>query len=150
MHNEKTFAYQIVIRAPQERVWEALTSPAFTSLYFHATHIESTWKPGAPVYYRYAPDGEIAVDGQVIACDPPNRLVISWHVRYNEDAINEEPSRVAFTLTESDFQTRLQVVHFGFPDDTVLFNDISEGWPWILSSLKSLLETGEPLPPEAA
>lgn len=150
MNNDKTFAYQAVIRAPKERVWEALTSPEFTSQYFHATHIDSTWEPGAPVYYRNASGGNIAVDGEVLEIDPPHRLVISWHVRYNEEAIKETPSRVSFTLTESAGQTRLKVVHDEFPADTVLFEGISDGWPWILSSLKSLLETGEALPPEAA
>jgi uncharacterized protein YndB with AHSA1/START domain/DNA-binding transcriptional ArsR family regulator len=150
MDNNKRFAYQAVIRAPRERVWEALTSPEFTSQYFHATHIDSTWEPGAPVYYRYAKDGDIAVDGEVIEIDPPNRLVISWHVRYDERATREAPSRVTFTLTGSGEQTRLRVVHDEFPDDTVLFEGISEGWPWILSSLKSLMETGEALPPDAA
>lgn len=150
MDNNKSFAYQTVIRAPKERVWQALISPEFTSRYFHATHIDSTWEPGAPVYYRYSEDGDIAVDGEVIEFDPPQRLVISWHVRYDERAIREAPSRVTFTLNETNDQTRLKIVHDQFPEETIVFEGIAEGWPWILSSLKSLLETGEALPPEAA
>lgn len=148
--NKHAFAYQTWIRAPRPRVWEALTDPAFTSKYFHATFIDSTWEAGAEVFYRYAPGGEIAVDGRVLEIDPPNRLVISWHVRYDERAIREQPSRVTFTLDEDNGQTRLRIVHDRFPDGSVVFDGISEGWPWIVSSLKSLLETGEPLPSAAA
>lgn len=150
MNHRKAFAYQICIRAPRERVWDALTNPAFTSRYFHGTYIESDWKPGSPVFYRNAPGGEITVDGAVLEIDPPNRLVISWHVQYNDQAGKEPPSRVTFSLDEHEDQTRLKVVHDEFPEDTVLFDSISDGWPWILSSLKSLLETGTALSPEAA
>ena len=148
--NKHAFAYQTWIRAPRQRVWASLTDPAFTSKYFHATHVDSTWDPGAEIFYRYAPDGEIAVDGRVLEIDPPNRLVISWHVRYDERAIREQPSRVTFTLDEDNGQTRLKIVHDQFPDDSVVFEGISEGWPWIISSMKSLLETGEALPSAAA
>jgi len=150
MSNSKQFAYQTWIRAPKTRVWEALTTPEFTSQYFHATYIDSTWEKNADVYYRMAPGGDIAVDGKVLESDPPNRLVISWHVRYDEQAIKEAPSRVTFTLEESGGQTRLRIVHDNFPENSVLFDRISEGWPWIVSSLKSLLETGKPLPTRAA
>lgn len=148
--NDIEFAYETYIGAPKDRVWSALTTAEFTSRYFHATHVESTWQPGAPVNYRYAPGGDVAVDGQVIEADPPNKLSITWHVRYDEAAIAEAPSRVTFTLDDTGGQTRLRIVHDQFPDDSVVFAGISEGWPWILSSLKSLLETGEALPPAAA
>lgn len=149
VNDNDEFAYQTWIRAPKDKVWQALTTPEFTSQYFHATHIESTWEKDADVFYRMAPGGDIAVDGKVLEVDPPNRLVISWHVRYDEQAIKEAPSRVTFSLEESKGQTRLRIVHDNFPENSVIFDGISEGWPWIVSSLKSLLETGEPLPSAA-
>jgi uncharacterized protein YndB with AHSA1/START domain/DNA-binding transcriptional ArsR family regulator len=150
MNDNQEFAYQTWIRAPIDKVWKALTRPEFTSQYFHATHIDSTWEAGADVFYRHSPGGDIAVDGKVLEVDPPHRLVISWHVRYDEQAIKEAPSRVSFSLEETNGQTRLRIVHDNFPRNSVIFDGISNGWPWIISSLKSLLETGEPLPSVAA
>ncbi len=141
-----TFAYQSYIRAPIERVWEALTSPEFTAQYFYATRVESTWEEGAVVTYRYADGDEIAVEGKVIEVEPPYRLVITWHALYDDAVAGESPSRVTITLTESNGQTRVRIVHDQFPENSALFDSISEGWPWIIAGLKSLLETGAALP----
>ncbi len=129
------------------KVWEALTNPAFTAQYFYATRVESTWEAGAAVKYRYAKGGDVAVEGDVIEADPPNKLAISWHALYDEAAEKEAASRVTFTLEECDGQTRLRIVHDQFPEDSVVFGSIAEGWPWIIAGLKSLLETGAALPP---
>ena len=150
MSSNSTYMYETYIRAPAERVWQALTSAEFTCQYFHATHVESTWEPGAPVRYKYTPDGEVAVEGEVLEAQPPNKLAITWHVLYNEDAARETPSRVTFEIETLDQQTRLRIVHDRFAEGSVVLPEISEGWPWIVSSLKSLLETGEALPPAAA
>ena len=143
--NKNEFAYETYINAPQDRVWEALTNAEFTSKYFYATHVESTWETDASVNYRYA-SGDVAVEGKVVEVDPPNKLVITWHVLYDEAAKTEEPSRVTFSLQETEGQTKLRIVHDQFPENTVLLSRISEGWPWIFASLKSLLETGRALP----
>ncbi len=150
MSNNSTYVYETYIRAPAERVWQALTSAEFTSQYFHATHVDSTWEPGAPVRYDYAPGGAVAVEGEVLEAAPPHKLAITWHVLYNEDAEREPASRVTFEIETLDQQTRLRIVHDRFVEGSVVQPEISKGWPWILSSLKSLLETGEALPPAAA
>ena len=147
---KKTFVYATYVRASAERVWQALTSPEFTAQYFHATRVDSTWRVGDPVRYLMADTNELAVDGEVLVSEAPTRLVISWHVLYNAAASKEPPSRVSFEIEELSGQTRLTVTHDQFPDDTVVFDGIQQGWPWIIASLKSLLETGEALPPEAA
>lgn len=141
------FVYETYIRAPAEKIWAALTTAEFTAQYFHATHVESTWQRGDPVVYRYEPGGTIAVQGEVLAAEPPNKLVISWHVLYDDDAIHEAPSRVSFHIDALDGQSRLRIVHDRFPEKTVVYDGIRRGWPWIIAGLKSLLETGEPLPP---
>jgi uncharacterized protein YndB with AHSA1/START domain len=147
--NKKQFAYETYIKASREKVWQALTTAEFTAQYFHGTHVESSWVQGTPVKFLYAPGGEVAVEGLVLESNPPVKLSISWHVLYDEAASAEEPSRVTFTLEDVNGQTRLRIVHDAFPDNSVLFEGISHGWPWIISGLKSLLETGEPLPPLA-
>jgi uncharacterized protein YndB with AHSA1/START domain/DNA-binding transcriptional ArsR family regulator len=144
--NNNEFAYETYIKAPQKRVWEALTNAEFTSQYFYATQVDSTWEAGAAVNYRNS-SGDVAVEGKVIEVDPPHKLVITWHVLYDETAKAEEPSRVTFSLQAVNGQTRLRILHDQFPENTVLLDRISEGWPWIVASLKSLLETGQALPP---
>ncbi len=139
------YVYATYIRADAEDVWKALTTPEFTSRYFHATHVKSTWRAGDPVQYCYA-DGRVAVEGEVLEADPPRRLVITWHVLYDEDAQREAPSKVIFTLEPFAEQTRLSITHTAFPAETVVYGRIRDGWPWIISSLKSLLETGQALP----
>lgn len=144
--NKKEFAYETYIAAAIDKVWEAVTNAEFTAQYFYATRVDSTWEAGAAVRYRYADGDDVAVEGEVIEVDAPNKLVISWHVLYDDEAIKEAPSRVTFTLAESQGQTRLRIVHDDFPEGSVVFDSISQGWPWIIAGLKSLLETGEPLP----
>ena len=139
------FIYEIYIRADPATVWQALTTPAFTAQYFHATHIESDWKPGSEVLYRYEPDGRIAVSGTVIACEPPRRLEISWLIHYDNASHAEGHSRVCFELEPLHDQVRLRITHDRFPQNSVVLPAITSGWPWILCSLKSLLETHTPL-----
>ena len=140
------FVYETYIRATPEEIWKALTSSEFTSQYFHATRVESSWRPGEPVYYRYEDGETTAVEGKVVEAEPPSKLVITWHVLHDEAAKKEAPSRVSFFLEAMNEQTRLRIVHGRFPEDSVVFDSIRSGWPWILAGLKSLLETGEALP----
>lgn len=144
------FVYETYIRATAADVWKALTSPEFTAQYFHATRVDSTWRPGEPVYYRYADGGDVAVEGEVIEADPPNTLIMSWHVLYDEQAKQEAASRVTFHIEALNEQTRLRIVHDRFPDASVVYDGIRSGWPWIIAGLKSLLETGEALPQAVA
>lgn len=144
------FAYETWIRAPRKKVWQALTEAKFTSKYFFATHVQSSWKVGSLVRYYYEPGKELAAEGRVIACDPHDTLSFTWRFMYDEDLKQEQPSRVTFTLSESDGMTRLRIVHDEFPDGSKTFQEITRGWPWIVCGLKSLLETGESLPPMQA
>ena len=149
------FVYEIYIRASAEAVWNALTQAEFTSQFFHATHVESDWQTDSDIYYRAEPGGRIAVSGKIIQCIPLQKLEITWLVEYDASGKAEGPSRVCFELeaqsdnkqsdhTQAD-QTRLRVVHDGFPEVSTVQPRIREGWPWILSSLKSLLETDSAL-----
>jgi len=141
------FIYETYIRASAEKVWEALTNAEFTRQYFHATSIESTWKVGEPV--RYVSENGTAVEGEVLEFVANETLSISWHVLYDEKAVAEAPSRVTFTVEALAEQTKLRIVHDRFPEGSVVFENISGGWPWIIASLKSLLETGAALPAAA-
>jgi uncharacterized protein YndB with AHSA1/START domain len=131
-----------------EQLWEGITSAEFTRRYFHETAIESTWEPGAPVLYLNG-DGSTAVDGEVIECDAPRRLSFTWHVQYDPEAITETPSRVTWEIEPMGETCRLTLTHDDFPDSSVISEGVREGWMPILSSLMSLIETGEPLLMEA-
>jgi len=140
----RTHVFQIYIRCTPEQLWDGITSGALTKRYFHETTIESTWEPGASVVYRND-DGSIAVEGEVIACDRPRTLSYSWRVLYDSQAAKETPSRVAWEIEPMGESCRLTLTHDEFPEGSVVFDNVGEGWPPLLSSLKSLIETGEPL-----
>ena len=137
--------YVTYIAATAEQVWEGLTSPEFTRRYFHNTSVESDFRPGSPVVFRN-PDGTVAVDGEVLAAERPRQLAITWQVRYDAELAQEQPSRVCFEIDAAEGMCRLTVIHDGFEEGSRVFERIREGWAPILCSLKSLLETGEPLP----
>lgn len=138
------FVYETWIRTTPERLWEAITSSAFTRRYFHEMAIESDWTPGAPVVFRYD-DGRPGVEGEVLEAIPGERLVYTWRFVFDETLARERASRVAFEIEQRGPSCRLRVVHDQFEPDSRVLPMISEGWAPIICSLKSLLETGEPL-----
>lgn len=141
--------YEIFIRAPRERVWQALVDPDDTVQYFHGTRFDSSFEAGAP-FRNVIVDGEhLAVDGVVETCSPPHRLVITWHVYYDPEMAAEPPGRVEWTLTpanEDGSVTRVTLRHGDLALSPKTWAHVQLGWVAILDSLKSLLETGHALP----
>jgi uncharacterized protein YndB with AHSA1/START domain len=140
------FVYEMFVRATAEEVWRGLTSPEFTRQYFYGTEVASDWQVGSRVVYTNANGGRRVVEGEVVECEPPRRLTITWHALWSEEAAAESPSRVSFQIEPQEGVCRLRVVHDSFPDGSRVLEEVSQGWSGILSSLKSLLETGEALP----
>jgi uncharacterized protein YndB with AHSA1/START domain len=131
--------YETVIAAPPARVWEGLTTPAFTRQYFHATRIESDWIAGSRVEFRYD-DGTLVVEGEVLEVDPPRRLSYTWHVLYDR-AMSEEPfSRVTFDIEPLAGGSRLRVTHDRFAGDSAVYEQVRRGWEGIIEGLRSVLE----------
>ncbi|MCZ6502934.1 MAG: SRPBCC family protein [Gammaproteobacteria bacterium] len=139
MSNDKHVC-TIYIKAEPAHIWEALTTPEFTRRYFHATDIQSDWKPGSSVTY-FNQDGSTAVKGEILIANPFKELSFTWHVHYNELAKQEQASKVTFLLDQVEDSTKLTLIHEDFPENSVVFPQISEGWIAILSNLKTLLET---------
>ncbi|CAI9407018.1 ArsR/SmtB family transcription factor [Nocardioides sp. T2.26MG-1] len=151
------FVHTTYIRTTPERLWQALTDPAFTKRYW-GVELSSDWLVGSPVTWRYA-GATMADERQVVVeSDPPRRLSYYWHAITPEfvaavggeseewAAARAEPLSLAtFELEPVGETVRLRVTHGGFAEGSVLLPGVSEGWPEILASLKSLLETGEPL-----
>ncbi len=141
--------YEIFIRAPRERVWQALTDPDDTVRYFHGTRFESTFEPGEP-FRNVIVDGDVlAVDGVVETFEPPHRLVVTWHVNYDPEMAAEPPGRVEWTLTPANDDgsvTRVTLRHADLALSPKTWAHVKLGWVGVIDSLKSLLETGEALP----
>jgi len=140
---QATQVYQVFIRATPEAIWDAITRPEFTSRYFHGARIAVTPEK----YDSRSPDGEVWGDEEVLEFDPPRRLVHGWRSLYNPELAVEEPSRVAWDIEpqEGGF-CLLTVTHDqleGAPKTSASVH--GPGWTMVLSGLKSLLETGQPL-----
>lgn len=142
--------YEIFIRAPRETVWAALTDPEHTVRYFHGTRIESSFRPGEKWRFVRADDDTDAVEGEIETYDPPHRLVMTWRVLYDAAMSDEPPSRVEWTLTPADADgtvTRVTLRHGDLALSPRTWEHVRLGWVGVIDSLKTYLETGEPLPP---
>jgi uncharacterized protein YndB with AHSA1/START domain/DNA-binding transcriptional ArsR family regulator len=149
------FVYTTYIRTTPERLWAALTEPAFTKRYWD-TEIESDWTTGAPMAWGHGPVVVRDPDQVVLEADPPRRLSYTWHT-FSEDwarawdidedlraRIAAEPrSRVTFELEPDGPLVKLTVVHDGFEPGSTVAEMVSGGWPRVLAELKTLLEGGD-------
>jgi uncharacterized protein YndB with AHSA1/START domain len=137
------FVYVTYIETTPEKLWEALTSSEFTRQYFFGTDIVSDWTVGSRI--ALVQNGKTNNEGEVLEVDKPRRLSYTFHHLLNEEAIKEAPSKVTFVLEPLGKVVKLTLTHDNFPPGTVVLEPISNGWPKILSGLKSLLETGQAL-----
>jgi uncharacterized protein YndB with AHSA1/START domain len=134
------FVYVIYIQSTAERIWQALIDPEMTKEFWGRHQNRSDWKPGSEWrHVNYDDATDIAVAGTVVESDPPRRLVLTWR-RPNETDV----SRVTFEIEDFMSSARLTVTHNELSPQ--MLSKISAGWPAVLSSLKSLLETGASLP----
>jgi uncharacterized protein YndB with AHSA1/START domain len=138
-----TQVYSVFIRATPEQVWDAITKPEFTVKYFYGARIENTESH----HHALGPDGSDWGNGPVFEYDPPRRLVHEWRSLYDPELAAEEPSRVTWEIEPQDGGvTRLTVVHDRLEGAPRTAESVSgTGWMYVLSGLKTLLETGEPL-----
>jgi uncharacterized protein YndB with AHSA1/START domain len=138
--------FRIHIRATPDEVWRAITDPDFTRQYFHRTAFESTLEAGAPMRYVMV-DGSDAVIGEIAEVDPPHRLVMTWRALYDPVMAEEPPSRVEWHLADTGAGvTQVTTIHRDLGLSPATSASVGTGWVWILDSMKSLLETGIPLP----
>jgi len=143
--SDARFVYVIYIRATPEQVWHGLLDARFTRQYWAHENV-SDWKPGSPWEHRRI-DGSRTLDlvGEVIESNPPHRLVLTW--AEPADAANRSNhSRVTFELEAIEDMVRLSITHEALAAGSEMLRKITAGWPRVLSSLKSQLETGKPLP----
>jgi uncharacterized protein YndB with AHSA1/START domain len=137
------FIYVSYIEITPEKLWEALTNSEFTERYWWDTSVVSDWKVGSP--FSLVLNGQTTDVGEILEAEKPRRLSYTFHHILNEAARNERPSRVTFVIEPHGKLVKLTLTHQDFAEGSVIIDGISKGWPAILSSLKSLLETGTPL-----
>ena len=141
-----TQVYQVFIKASPDQIWDAITKPEFTLQYFHGTRAAHELRPGG-AYLTLAGDcDDVLVDGEVLEVDAPRRFVHTWRALYDPDMGAEEPSRVTWEIAAQDGGVaKLSVVHDQLEHAPKTAENVAGGWMYILSGLKTLLETGEPL-----
>jgi len=138
------FVYVIYIRATADRVWEALLDGRFTRQYWGHDNV-SDWQPGSSWEHRRADGrGTVRLLGEVLEARAPNRLVITWAAP-EDRGLRDRHSRVAFDIEPLDDMVRLTITHDELEAGSNMDRAIRNGWPRVLSSLKSLIETGKPL-----
>ena len=142
--SKSKFVYVIYIRTTPEKCWKALTTPEFNRQWFYDTIQESKWKRGA-TWRLLKPDGDACDSGEVLEIEPPRRLVLKWRNESVPEMRKEGYSRMTCTIEKQGTSVKLTIVHEMGKARSKLIESVSEGWPPILSSLKSLLETGESL-----
>src|ERR1700692_177647 len=143
MSSKPNFVYVSYIASTLDKVFAALTDPKLSARYWFGYQVTSEWKVGSP--FSLMKDGKHWDTGTVLEHDPPRRLAYSFHPEH-DGLENERPSRVSFELEEINGQVKLTMTHDDFENESKVLPKISMGWPSVLSSLKSLLETGKELP----
>jgi uncharacterized protein YndB with AHSA1/START domain len=143
--SQLAYSYEVYIAAPPAQVWKGLVDGELTRQYVYGTRFQGRLDPGAP--YAFVGEGDFpVVDGTILEVAPEKRLVITWAAHWDEAAAKDRASRVRYELTASGPRaTKLQVVHDDFDGETATYRGSVDGWPLMLSSLKTLLETGKPL-----
>lgn len=153
----ETQVFRIYINAPAQKVWDALTSSELAQQYGYGTPVDVDLTPGGHCRHLTTDEmkqmglGDVAAEGEVVEVDPPNRLVITWNPCWNDepatrityDIVSSPGHATSLTLTHTLAgapTTAAEVAGGGDPEQG------GGGWPWVLSGLKTFLETGQPMP----
>jgi uncharacterized protein YndB with AHSA1/START domain len=138
--NKPKLVYTTYIRSTPKKVWAAITKPEFTRQYWGNMTNVSDWKTGSK-WEHHNPEHEVWVTGKVVECVPSKRLVLTWA---DPDDLKDK-SRVTFEIETVKDTVCLIVTHDQFKTGSTMAGKVNSGWPRVLSSLKSFLETGQGL-----
>jgi uncharacterized protein YndB with AHSA1/START domain len=155
-----TQVYRVYIRATPEAVWEAITKPEWSARYGYGGYVDYDLRPGGAYRARASEEflaagaPEVVIDGEVIEADPPRKLVQTWRMLMDEQLKEEGFTRLTYELSEGEGGvTKLTLIHEleGAPQlSKLLAGELEDrgaggGWAWVLSDLKTVLETGSRL-----
>jgi uncharacterized protein YndB with AHSA1/START domain len=143
--NESRLVYELFLRTSPEKLWQALTDGDMTPNYFFGTRVKSSFQPGAPIVFEM-PDGAPAVSGKIVEATTGQRLTHTWKTEY-DPALRDELSTVTYVIEPRGTASKLTVTHdvSSAPKTAQHVGVGQDGWSVVLSSLKTLLETGTPL-----
>ena len=137
-----TYTYVTYIKTTPEKLWNALMDPELTREYWFNHHNVSDWREGSAWEHQDCDDGSADIVGTVLESKPPSRLVLSWS-RPADKEVAARTSRVTFEIEPTPGSVKLSVIHSDLDPEMAAM--VSKGWPMVLSSLKTLLETGHAL-----
>jgi DNA-binding transcriptional ArsR family regulator len=142
--------YSVLIRATPDRIWRAITDGVETEQYYFGTRVDSDWSVGGRITYAY-PDGTLAADGEVIEIDPGRRVLMTFHARWSPEIDAEGPVRMAWEVEPAgEGVSKLTVVTSGVVAGGAVQTSFGDGIVYIVSGLKTLVETGQPMTPVEA
>ena len=137
--------YKAYINGSQADVWDAIVNPDKTVHYFYGTAIDVELEVGGKMNYSY-PDATVASTGHVIAVDEPHKIEFMFHAKWDEALDAEGPVREVWALVELNGMVELTIELYDSPEGSKTYEDFTNGFPYIVSGLKSLVETGKGLP----
>ena len=140
------YRYSIYINAGRDEVWDAITNPDKTERYFYGTRVDCTFTPGASMQYFHGSSDQLASTGEIVSVDAPNQYECLFHAKWDPALEAEGPVREIWQLRELNGMVELSVELFDAPPDSATYQDFATGFPYILSGLKSVVETGNGLP----
>jgi uncharacterized protein YndB with AHSA1/START domain len=142
------FVYVTYIRTTPGKLWAALTESEFSRRYWFGVDLDCTWEKGAP-WRMIAADGTVTDMGEILEIEPEKRIVIKWRHAWKPELAAEGFTRCTFDIVPQKDVMQLTVTHEAERDNSKTIAAVSGGWPSVLSNLKTLLETGEPMSRES-
>jgi uncharacterized protein YndB with AHSA1/START domain len=142
--SQSKFVYVTYIRTTPEKLWQAITDPEFTRKFWCGCWQDCDWRVGSE-WKLMIPDGRVGDSGKVLEVVPPEKLVLSWKNEFKPELAAEGISTLTYEIEPLERSVKLTVTHEIDVPESKLVDAVSQGWPHLLASLKSLLETGEPL-----
>ena len=137
--------YEVYIRTTPDKLWKALTDGKTSKQYFYGGTLKSDWKVGSSMDLVNDDEHRTMLANKILEIDPPRKLVHSFSPQLEEPQRNDRPSRVTWLLEPMGDIVKLTVTHDDFDGETATYKSVKSGWGPVLSGLKTLLETGQPL-----
>jgi uncharacterized protein YndB with AHSA1/START domain len=137
--------YQVIINVAPDIVWNAIVDSEVTQQYFYGTRVESMWEKGAEIRYTHG-DGRVAAEGIILDIDPGRMVDMTFQALWDDDLIAEGPAREIWRVDDFNGATKLTIELYDTPAGSKTYSDFTNGFPYIVSGMKTLLETGKSLP----
>lgn len=137
--------YQVIINVSPAIVWNAIIDGDITENYFYGTRVESIWEEGAEIKYLHG-DGGVASEGVILAIDPGTMVDMTFQALWDEDLIAEGPAREIWRVEDFNGAAKLTIELYDTPQGSKTYSDFTVGFPYIVSGMKTYLETGKSLP----